>query len=80
MLTLQAALRKRNLPIQGIKLELVARLTKSDKDRTLAGDSAHSVRTPDNVPLHSNTETSSVTTASESTTEDSAVSQEVGDC
>ncbi len=77
--TLRTALRKRQLSMQGTRQDLIARLGKSDEDNKLAAATAHSGLAPDTALLCVDTVSNSAATAAESTTEDSTMSQEVGD-
>ncbi len=77
--TLRTALRKRQLSMQGTRQDLIVRLGKSDEDNKLAAATAHSGLAQDTALLRVDTASNSAATATESTTEDSAMSQEVGD-
>ena len=76
--TLRTALRKRQLSAEGAKEVLIARLQKSDEDNKLAAATAHSGLAQDNAILRLDTSSIPSVSATEGTTEDSAMSQEVG--
>jgi hypothetical protein len=77
--TLRTAPHKHQLSMHGTKQDLITRLGKSDDDIKLAAVTSHSGLTQDNALLRLDTVSNSATTAAESTTEDSVMSQEVGD-
>jgi uncharacterized Fe-S cluster protein YjdI len=77
--TLRTALRNRQLSADGVKEVLIARLQKSDEDNKLAAATAHSGLAQDNAILSLDTASIPSASTTESTTEDSAMAQAVGE-